>query len=66
MPYLWLCSAGSAWQEAKQVTKIPAASNLLPMISQFEESVLPLLYRLAGYFMLTVLDDPAMLALAFC
>jgi hypothetical protein len=25
-----------------------------------------LIYRLAAYFMLTMLDDPAMLAMAFC
>lgn len=33
---------------------------------RFIESVEPLLYRLAAYFMLTLLDDPAILALAFC
>jgi hypothetical protein len=26
----------------------------------------PLAYRLAGYVMATMMDDPAMLALAFC
>ena len=30
------------------------------------ESTEPLIYQLASYFMLTILDDPAMLALAFC
>ncbi|MCX7166723.1 MAG: hypothetical protein NTV11_10665 [Rhodocyclales bacterium] len=33
---------------------------------QMAESAMPLIYRLAAYFMLTILDDPAMLALAFC
>jgi hypothetical protein len=33
---------------------------------QLVESAMPILYRLASYFMLTLLDDPAMLALAFC
>jgi len=26
----------------------------------------PLVYRLAAYFVLSVLDDPAVLAMAFC
>jgi len=33
---------------------------------QLVESLVPLIYRFAIYFMLTMLDDPAMLALAFC
>lgn len=36
------------------------------IISHIEESVVPLIYRLAGYFMLTMLDDPVVLAMAFC
>ena len=30
------------------------------------DSLTPLAYRLAAYFVLSILDDPAMLALAFC
>ncbi len=30
------------------------------------EAALPLVYRLAAYFTLTLLDDPAVLAMAFC
>jgi hypothetical protein len=38
-----------------------------PTLNRYlEESALPSLYRLAAYFTLTILDDPAMLALAFC
>jgi len=40
-----------------------AVSDLL---KQLTESAEPLIYRLTSYFMLTILDDPAMLALAFC
>lgn len=36
---------------------------LLKDLVEFAE---PLIYRFSGYFMLTLLDDPAMLALAFC
>ena len=36
------------------------------LLSQLSESAEPLIYRIAAYFMLTMLDDPAMLALAFC
>jgi hypothetical protein len=34
--------------------------------SSIVESAMPALYRVAAYFALTLLDDPAMLALAFC
>ncbi len=33
---------------------------------QIETAILPLVYQLATYFMLTLMDDPAMLAFAFC
>lgn len=33
---------------------------------QLVESTEPLIYRLAAFFMMSLLDDPAMLALAFC
>ena len=36
------------------------------LLRQFIESAEPLLYRLAAYFMISLLDDPAILALAFC
>lgn len=36
------------------------------LLMQLAESAEPLIYRLASYFTLTILDDPAMLALAFC
>jgi len=36
------------------------------LIKQLVEPLVPLIYQLATYFMLTLLDDPAMLALAFC
>ena len=36
------------------------------LLKQLAEAAAPLIYRLAAYFMLSVLDDPAMLALAFC
>lgn len=36
------------------------------LLKQLTESAEPLIYRLAAFFMLSVLDDPAMLALAFC
>lgn len=36
------------------------------LLQRLTESAEPLIYRLAAFFTLTVLDDPAMLALAFC
>lgn len=36
------------------------------LIKQLVEPFVPLIYQLTTYFMLTLLDDPAMLALAFC
>lgn len=36
------------------------------MVGYLEETVMPAIYRLASYFMLTILDDPAILAMAFC
>jgi hypothetical protein len=36
------------------------------MLLQITEATLPLIYRVAAYFMLTILDDPAVLAMAFC
>ena len=35
-------------------------------LRQLAESAEPLIYRLAAYFTTSLLDDPAMLALAFC
>lgn len=40
-----------------------AVSDLL---KQLAESAEPQIYRLAAYFMMSLMDDPAMLALAFC
>jgi hypothetical protein len=40
-----------------------SASELLERLM---ESAEPVVYRLAAYFMTSLLDDPAMLALAFC
>jgi len=36
------------------------------LLKPLAESAEPLVYRLAAYFMMSLLDDPAMLALAFC
>lgn len=36
------------------------------LLKPLAESAEPLIYRLATYFMTSLLDDPAMLALAFC
>ena len=36
------------------------------ILRQLAESAEPLAYRLAASFMMSLLDDPAMLALAFC
>lgn len=35
-------------------------------LKQLAASAEPLLYRLGAYFTLSLLDDPAILALAFC
>ena len=40
--------------------------NHLTLLRQLAASTEPLVYRLAGYFMSTLMDDPAMLAFAFC
>ena len=40
-----------------------AVAELLRQHADFAE---PLLYRLAPFFMTSLLDDPAMLALTFC
>jgi len=37
--------------------------NQMLQITQFVE---PRIYQLAGYFMASMMDDPAMLAFAFC
>ena len=42
------------------------SENISDLLRQLSESAEPLIYRIASYFMLTMLDDPAMLALAFC
>jgi hypothetical protein len=42
------------------------SATLSDNLRQLAESAEPLVYRLAAYFMLSLLDDPAMLALAFC
>lgn len=45
----------------------PVLSNTISdRLIELRESAEPLVYRLTAYFMLTILDDPAMLALAFC
>ena len=36
------------------------------LLGKLMESAEPAIYRLAAYFMTSLLDDPAMLALAFC
>ena len=36
------------------------------LLNRLTGSAVSLVYRLAAYFSLTILDDPAMLALAFC
>jgi hypothetical protein len=36
------------------------------LFRQVTEAAVPLIYRLAAYFMLTMLDDPVVLAMAFC
>lgn len=40
--------------------------SISELAKQLVESVVPLIYRFATYFVLTMLDDPAILALAFC
>ncbi len=42
------------------------SESISDLLRQLSESAEPLIYRIASYFMLTMLDDPAMLALAFC
>jgi hypothetical protein len=44
-----------------KVQSVPMSGTVIA----FRASVEPWLYRFAAYFMLTILDDPAMLALAF-
>jgi hypothetical protein len=39
---------------------------IFDILRQLGESAEPLAYRLSAYFMMSLLDDPAMLALAFC
>ena len=42
------------------------SESISDMLKRLVETAEPLVYRLTAYFMLTMLDDPAMLALAFC
>jgi len=42
------------------------SDTISAVLGQRAESAEPLVYRLAEYFMMSLLDDPAMLALAFC
>lgn len=44
----------------------PIGDTIFKFDTPFAETLLPTTYRLAGYCLLTVLDDPAMLACAFC
>ncbi len=37
-----------------------------PWLLRFAQTANPAIYRFTAYCMLTMLDDPAMLALAFC
>jgi hypothetical protein len=40
--------------------------SLAAVCREVGENVLPLIYRCSAYLALSVLDDPAMLALGFC
>jgi hypothetical protein len=42
------------------------SNTISDRLIELRESAEPLVYRLTAYFTLTILDDPAMLALAFC
>jgi hypothetical protein len=42
------------------------ATSTRELLSAFTDTVEPLVYRVAAYFVLSILDDPAMLAFAFC
>lgn len=46
--------------------EFPAPAFLGKLSVDFAHSLAPLFYRVGAYFVLTMLDDPAMLALAFC
>lgn len=42
------------------------SDTISAILRQLSEAAEPLVYRLTAYFMMSLLDDPAMLALAFC
>ncbi|MFZ3037745.1 MAG: hypothetical protein WA112_10815 [Rugosibacter sp.] len=42
------------------------SKHLVKINGQIETVILPLVYQLAIYAMPTLMDDPAMLAFAFC
>lgn len=44
----------------------PMLDAYLALLRELVVSAEPMAYRLAGYFMSTLMDDPAMLAFAFC
>jgi hypothetical protein len=47
-------------------TTVSFDATELPWLQQFAQTANPAIYRFTAYCMLTMLDDPAMLALAFC
>jgi hypothetical protein len=49
-----------------QVATLPIGDTISKFLTPLAETLLPTTYRLAAYFLLTVLDDPAMVAMAFC
>ena len=55
-----------SWGSTARVRLDKQLGLLQKMFHQFMEATLPLIYRAAAYFMLTILDDPAVLAMAFC
>lgn len=53
----WYLPPGSA------TTRIKAMREILTNVA---DSLLPTFYRVGGYVVMTMLDDPAILALGFC
>jgi hypothetical protein len=39
---------------------------LRDLLASFVDTIEPVYYRLGSFFVLSILDDPAMLAFAFC
>lgn len=49
-----------------EICNCPKYTVMREIFTNIAESLLPNFYRVGGYVVMTILDDPAILALGFC